>query len=53
MRTATAYRTYRPVRSAAYHTAVAKKLLHKVLDGLLVVASGLGIVTLIGFILLI
>lgn len=53
MKTATVYRTYRPVRSAAcYHTA-AKKMLHKILDGLLVVVSGLGIVTLIGFILLI
>ena len=54
MKTAT-YRMYKPTRSVSGFTYAAawKKAFQKLLDGLLVVVSGLGIATIIGFILLI
>lgn len=55
MKTAEAYRTYNNMRSCvAYpNAATTKEMVHKVLDGLLMIASGAGIATIILFILLI
>lgn len=53
MKTAEAYRTYNRGPVAFPNAATTKQSLHKLLDGLLVLASGAGIATIILFILLI
>lgn len=53
MKTAEAYRTYDRAPVAFPNAATTKQTLHKLLDGLLMIASGAGIATIILFILLI
>lgn len=52
MKTATVYKTYRTATVDFPNTATRTQMLHKVLDGLLLLASGAGIFTLILFLLL-
>lgn len=54
MKTVAAYRTYRPVRPAAYpNAATRREMLQKFLDGALLIASGAGIAAMILFMLVI